>query len=196
MSNGIRIVSVNTGPVALLGTPADGPVYSAVRKHTVDDQVVALVRNGIKGDRQPEGRTGKRVPVDPLAAVYAYPITYYPAWGRVLRRALRPGALGENLTVDGILEQDVRIGQRWLWGNTILEVTGPGLPNDELDLLYGADVTGAMRRSGFCGWHMTVVRGGSVSVSSVVTAVSGAPDSPTIADAFRRYLAANSSGRP
>lgn len=52
---------------------------------------------------------------------------------------LFPGALGENLTISGIDRRDMRIGQRYRAGGTIIELTRVRVPCATLDV-YGSDI--------------------------------------------------------
>ncbi len=61
-------------------------------------------------------------------AVYWYPAEHYAAWSAELGRALGYGTFGENLTVEGFVETDVRLGDAIRVGGALLAVTRPRLP--------------------------------------------------------------------
>jgi MOSC domain-containing protein YiiM len=71
-------------------------------------------------------------------AVYAYPAEHYAFWRRALGDASLPwGAFGENLTTEGLLESDVRVGDRYRVGTAELVVTQPRLPCYKLGIRFG-----------------------------------------------------------
>jgi MOSC domain-containing protein YiiM len=81
-------------------------VSTSIFKEPVDRRVL-LRRLGPEGDWQADlschGGLHK--------AAYAYPIEHYPFWSEELERDdLRPGQVGENLTVEGLTEEQVRLG--------------------------------------------------------------------------------------
>src|SRR5262245_51183047 len=59
-------------------------------------------------------------------AVYAYPLEHYAWWAQELDRDdLRPGQFGENLTVAGLVEDTVHLGDVFRIGSVLLQVTQP-----------------------------------------------------------------------
>src|SRR5690606_37749501 len=90
---------------------------------------VALASLGLEGDEQVDlsvhGGLDK--------AVYVYPAEHYPFWQTVRAQAghtapLSHGGLGENLTVTGLLEPRVWVGDRLRIGEVELVVTQPRSP--------------------------------------------------------------------
>src|SRR4051812_40933266 len=74
----------------------------------------------------------------PEKAVYAYPCEHYPFWHRELAEAQLPwGAFGENLTTDGLLEDEVWIGDRYRIGSAEFVVTQPRTPCYKLEVRFG-----------------------------------------------------------
>src|SRR5213080_3787881 len=62
-------------------------------------------------------------------AVYAYPSEHYESWRRELPGMDLPWAVfGENLTIAGLLEGDVRIGDHFRVGSAEFVVTQPRMP--------------------------------------------------------------------
>lgn len=61
-------------------------------------------------------------------AVYLYGQPDYDWWSEQLGRELSPGTFGENLTINGLESADLHIGDRFLIGDVILEVTSPRIP--------------------------------------------------------------------
>ncbi|MGH7259806.1 MAG: MOSC domain-containing protein [Nitrospiraceae bacterium] len=75
----------------------------------------------------------------PFKAVYAYPVEHYPEWARELKRDdLFPGQFGENLTVEGMTEDQVHIGDVFRVGGAVLQVTQPRVPCYKLAAKMGS----------------------------------------------------------
>ncbi|MEZ4241381.1 MAG: MOSC domain-containing protein [Myxococcota bacterium] len=63
----------------------------------------------------------------PDKAVHAYPLAHYASWAAELPSAgMEVGAFGENLTVEGVTEADICLGDRWRVGSALLEVSQAG----------------------------------------------------------------------
>ena len=96
-------------------------VYTGVWKHPVDGP--AMVRRlNIDGDGQGDlaGHGGEQ------RAVLVYQAGSYRHWQQHLGRDdLGYGAFGENLTVDGLADDEVCIGDRYRIGGAEFEVTQP-----------------------------------------------------------------------
>ncbi len=58
-------------------------------------------------------------------AVMVYQLASYRYWEQYLKRSLEHGEFGENLTVDGLADDEVCIGDRYRVGTALLEVTQP-----------------------------------------------------------------------
>jgi len=91
---------------------------------------------GLDGDGQadPENHGGEYL------AVYAYSIEYYAYWApRLDRKAdeIPHGSFGENFTVEGMLDDEVSIGDVYRIGTALVQVTQPRPPCYKLDLRLG-----------------------------------------------------------
>jgi MOSC domain-containing protein YiiM len=117
-----QIVSVNVGlprEVEWRGRT----VSTGIFKEPIEGRVRVLELN-LKGD----GQADLTVHGGPAKAVYLYPAEHYPYWQTELARDLPWGMFGENLTTDGLLEDEVNIGDRFRIGATELVVTQPRMP--------------------------------------------------------------------
>ena len=73
-------------------------------------------------------------------AVYCYPVEHYSYWKKKLPgRELPLGSFGENLTTEGMLENDVHIGDRFAINDAEVVVTQPRLPCYKLGMRFQAD---------------------------------------------------------
>lgn len=97
-------------------------------------------------------------------AVNVYPSEHYPHWleSGVLA-AGHPGQFGENFTVQGLLETEVCIGDRFRVGDAVVEVSQPRQPCWKLAHFVGcADLVKRVIEAGRTGWYFRVLEPGQV----------------------------------
>lgn len=163
----MRLISVNVGrprTVAYRGrrvrtaidkTPVAGPAH--------------VGRLGIDGDRQAD----RRFHGGEDKAVYAYPSEHYNYWMGELGREFPWGHFGENFTVEGLLEDQVCIGDIWRVGQARFEVTQPRTPCYKLAMKMGIDdFIERFSASSCTGFYLRVLAEGSVSADGVITRVT------------------------
>jgi MOSC domain-containing protein YiiM len=122
-------------------------------------------------------------------AVYAYPAEHYEYWRHELPGTDLPwGVFGENLTVDGLLEREVRIGDRFRMGSSELVVTEPRLPCYKLGIRLGRrDIVKRFLRSGRTGFYFGVTVEGDVGAGDSIELVARADEDLTIANIVDLY---------
>lgn len=177
MTGRVELISVNVSGPKLLGQHRGRPVSSAIAKVPVTVGELWLDRLNLEGDAQADlevhGGYDK--------AVYAYPSEHLPGWSVELGQELGPAAFGENLTTAGVTEDDVCIGDRWAWGDAVLEVSQPRAPCFKLAIHRGrGDIARRMTQSGRTGWYLRVLEPGRVPVSGPVTVVERHPMGATV----------------
>jgi MOSC domain-containing protein YiiM len=154
-----RLVSVQVGRIALL---RPNGVPSAFIKCPVEG-TVAVTTLGLVGDQQAD----LRVHGGPEKAVYGYALSSYAVWRLSFPEhgALwMPGGLGENLTIDGIDEEMVHIGDVVRIGTATLQVTQPRQPCFKFALRFGDKrLPKAMIRNGRSGWYYRVIETGALT---------------------------------
>jgi MOSC domain-containing protein YiiM len=127
----MRVVSVNVG-LPRVHTWQGRFVRTAIFKDPIKGPV-ALRGDNFEGDAQADlsvhGGKDK--------AVYAYPADHYADWQALLGRDLSPGAFGENLTTEGLIEEHTHIGDEFRVGTARLVVTQPRMPCHKLGLRFG-----------------------------------------------------------
>ncbi len=140
---------------------------------------VAVRRLGLEGDEQAD----LEVHGGPLKAVYAYPSEHYPLWREELPGTdLRWGAFGENLTVQGLSEDRVRVGDRFRIGTAVLAATKPRFPCFKLGIKFGReDLVDRFLASGRTGFYLRVLEEGALAAGDAIEALGGEADGPTIA---------------
>lgn len=86
-------------------------------------------------------------------AICCHPSQHYSYWNQYFGWDLAPGAFGENLTLDGLSEIDVCVGDIWQVGETRLQVSQPRVPcwkqSDKLGQVGFEKLTTQTGRSGF-----------------------------------------------
>lgn len=165
-----RVVSIQVGlPTTMETIGAGGTVErwtSAIKKRQVDGPVW-VGRENLVGD----GQADLKYHGGPDKAVMAYSAAHYPAWQAQLNRPLDPGAFGENLTIDGLDESTVCIGDTYLVGDTcVVQVSQPRQPCWKLSRRWEIpDLEAWVRTSGRTGWYFRVLSEGFIEAGSVVT---------------------------
>jgi MOSC domain-containing protein YiiM len=159
----LRILSVNVARPGIIAVMNGEPVLSAIAKKPLESQQVFVSALGIDGD----GQADLTVHGGFDKAVYAYPASHWPWWETQHRLPCRPGTFGENLTLESGDESQIRIGDRFAWGDAELEVAQPRGPCFKLNLHTGHDdAAQIMTLSGRCGFYLRVTREGFAPVSS------------------------------
>ena len=143
----------------------------------------------LEGDRQSD----LSVHGGPAKAVYAYPSEHYDYWRRELPGLDLPwGAFGENLTTEGLLEPDLRIGDRLRVGTSELLVTQPRMPCYKLAVRFGRDDMVrrflASRRSGF---YFAVLHEGEVGAGDSIDFTVRDDHDVSVADVTSLYVHAD-----
>ena len=123
-------------------------------------------------------------------AVYAYPMEHYAAW----RTALGPGVLerfgygafGENLTIEGILENELCVGDELKIGSANFMVQAPRIACFKLATKFGiGDMPKRFGASGRSGFYLRVMEEGEVKVGDEMVMTSRADDAISVADLNR-----------
>ena len=160
-----RVASLRVGHVAPLGPER---VASAFLKSEMIGPLLAGAL-GLDGDQQAD----LSVHGGPEKAVYAYPSARYADWSGAfpdLASRFVAGAMGENLTIDGMIEDDLCVGDIHAVGGALLQVCQPRQPCFKLALALGEPrLAKHMVRTGHSGWYYRVVREGPVAAGDAVT---------------------------
>jgi len=182
-----RVVSVNVARASEIEI-AGRSVLTAIGKRAVADRR-GVGTMGIEGDEQAD----PSVHGGPAKAVYAYPSEHYRFWQTVRAQAgvapwdepLAPGALGENLTIEDVVETDVFVGDVLRFPDCALAVSQPRLPCFKLNAAMGfAHAAKLMVESAWCGWYLTVREPGTIAAGDAFDVVAG-PREVSIWELFR-----------
>ncbi len=174
----MRVVSVNVGQPREVDWRGRS-VTTGIFKEPVPGRV-PLRRHNLEGDRQAD----PSVHGGPDKAVYAYPVENYDYWrGQLPGRDLPPGIFGENLTVEGLTEDAVHIGDELRVGTARLVVTQPRMPCYKLGLRFGDPGMVkrflAARRPGF---YLGVVEEGAIGAGDPIERLREGEDRVAVAE--------------
>lgn len=119
-------------------------------------------------------------------AVYAYPYEHYAYWSRELGRAdFSYGQFGENFTIEGLLEEEVCIGDVYRIGEAIVEVTQPRAPCYKLaHKMEMPTFVKLFTQSERIGFYMAVVQEGEVGAGDSITRLLAGPEQMTVKEIF------------
>lgn len=167
-------------------------VLTAIHKQPVTGPVSVLPL-GLGGDDQADlsvhGGLDK--------AVYAYPSEHYPFWLKAradagvspMDNALPWGSVGENLSLQGLLETGVWVGDVLQFPHCALRVTQPREPCYKFNAAMGfAGAARAMALAGCCGFYLAVDQPGHLSAGDCFEIQPG-PRRLGIPEMFRAKLA-------
>ncbi len=143
----LRILSVNVSRPRVIGQLHGEDVWSGIDKKPVAEDSVFVGRLDIDGDAQADLSVHGGVD----KAVYVYPADHWPWWEQEKSFGCGPARFGENLTLQGGDEHAVAIGDRFRWGDALLEVSQPRAPCYKLAIHARRDIPQLMTVSARCG---------------------------------------------
>ena len=172
----MKILSVSAARSSL--HPIEGRAApSAISKRPVKGPVL-LGPLGLNGDEQADlsvhGGLSK--------ALYAYPVQHYAFWQGVRAQAgvaaadaaLPHGFVGENLTVEGLDESQMWIGDRWRLPGCVLAVSEPRYPCFKFNAVMGfKQAAKLMAQSGWCGGYLAVIEPGQITAGDEIELLPG-----------------------
>ena len=155
-------------PSAFVKTPVEGPV-----------RVGPL---GLPGDEHVYEDHG-----GPDMAVLVHPLEHYSYWRSLGLELPDVGALAENVTVSGLVETVVHIGDVFELGTSVVQVCQPRRPCYKLAARFGRrDMPILLQDTGFTGYHMRVLAEGTVAAGDTMTLIDrDSSHEMTVAEAGR-----------
>ncbi|HXW62412.1 MAG TPA: MOSC domain-containing protein [Candidatus Acidoferrales bacterium] len=179
----MKIISLNVGLPRRIFY-GDREVMTGIFKSPADGPRM-LYRLNVEGDRQADlnvhGGTNK--------ALYAYPSEHYAYWRQQLPEVdFTWGQFGENVTTEGLWEQDVWIGDVYRMGQAVVKVTQPRMPCYKLGIRFGRDdMVKRFLVSGRSGIYFSVVEQGLLGGGDTIEKISTQSDGISIRDVNRAY---------
>lgn len=178
----MRVHSLYIGAIAT--QIYDGrPVRTAGHKRAVPS--ARLTRLGLVGDEQAD----RRYHGGPDQSLCVYPLEHYATWARELGRELPPGGFSENLTLSGLTEDDVGVGD-------VLGIGPPGEHRVEVQVslprgpcsrvaakLEIPDLVARIKDSGRSGYYLRTLRDGEIRTGDEVVVLQRDPAGVSISEA-------------
>ena len=182
-----RVLSIQTGKarplrvggrklVSAIGkTLRAGPIKVGVLGLAGDEQADLTVHGGLR------------------KAIYALPSEHLPWWQAQRQRQgatmfeedLPPGYLGENLSLEGVFEENLFIGDALQLGDVLLRVTQPREPCGKFNAVMGyGQAAKDMVHSGRCGFYLAVDRPGTLQAGTPFEVIPG-PRLTSVAQALQ-----------
>ena len=156
-------------------------VTTGIFKESVSG-LVRVRKLGLEGDKQVDLTVHGGVE----KAVYAYPSEHYEHWKVALGdRSLPWGMFGENLTTEGLLEQEVRLGDEFRINSATVMVTQPRFPCYKLGIKFGTmQMVRRFQKSGRSGFYLAVLEEGEVEAGDRIDLLHRNTSNPTVSEAF------------
>ena len=163
----MQLISVNVALPKVVNVQGRS-VETGIFKRPVTGSVAVRALN-LDGDRQAD----LSVHGGPDKALYVYSWTNVEFWRKFLRREdLDPGTFGENLTVDGLLDDEVAIGDQLKIGTARFEVTQPRVPCFKLGIALGRpDFPKIFHRGGRNGFYLRVLEEGTIAAGDSIRTI-------------------------
>ncbi|MEX2416013.1 MAG: MOSC domain-containing protein [Paenibacillaceae bacterium] len=156
--NTFKVMSVNVGKPREVAYQ-NKFISTAIWKTAIQGPVM-LTSTNLAGDGQADliNHGGK----DMAVLIYSY--DHYDYWEKQLNRKLEYGSFGENVTVVGLTEHDVCIGDTFEWGEAIVQISQPRYPCYKLSIRHEApEIPQLVLDTGFSGYYVRVLQSGLVS---------------------------------
>jgi len=151
--------------------PVDGPLMLRTLNLDGDGQADLTVHGGV------------------TKAAYLYPFEHYAFWKEELPGFDLPmGMFGENFTTEGLLEDEVSIGDQFQIGQAKVMVTEPRMPCFKLGIKFGIrDILKRFLKSRRTGFYFSVLEEGEVQPGDTITSLHRNPDGLTVTDVTDLY---------
>ena len=168
-----REIEVNgkTVRTSIWKNPAQGRVHVSTLNLDGDQQSDLTVHGGVD------------------KAVYLYPSEHYAYWRAELPEIELPwGAFGENFSTEGILEDQIRIGDRLRVGSAEFMVTQPRMPCYKLGIRFNRrDIVKRFLESKRTGFYLSVLREGEVGQGDAINFIEKQESGVTITEIVNLY---------
>lgn len=123
-------------------------------------------------------------------AVYGFASDHYAFWQQQLGQTeIHYGQFGENLTIDGLDENTLCIGDQLQVGESVLEITQPRVPCFKLGLAFSReDMPRLFVQNAATGIYFRVIETGSVASGDEVKLCQAHPAKLSVQRLFKAYF--------
>lgn len=172
-----KLLSLNVGRPETYETNK-GELESAYRKKPVSTPAFLSYWN-FEGDEQADKKNhGGRD-----KAVCLYPAQHYRHWEEHYGQSFAFPSFGENITVEGVSEEEVHIGDIFQMGEALLQISEPRKPCYIIARTHGIDDFPAqVMKEGFTGFYLRVLKEGTVQAGDYLSLVEAHPAGVTVDD--------------
>lgn len=179
----MKLIAVSVGLPRIVTNNGE-PVSTGIFKQPVSGRV-AVRKLNLDGD----GQADLSVHGGPTKAVYVYPSEHYGFWKQEFPEMKLPwGMFGENFTSAGLLESEVKIGDKFRVGSTLLMATEPRLPCYKLGIKFGrADIIKRFLASERTGFYFAVLEEGEVGAGDPIERIEEGRHTVTVRDIVALY---------
>ena len=173
-----KVISLNVGLPQTVNFRGQA-VTTGIFKEPVRARI-KLRRLNLDGDKQAD----LTVHGGPDKALYSYPAEHYDYWKRRLPNMKLPwGMFGENLTTEGLLEDQVNIGDVFRIGSGEVVATQPRMPCYKLGVKFGRmDIVRQFMESKLTGIYFRVLKEGEVGAGDEIKLISRDENNVTVKD--------------
>ncbi|MGG1519241.1 MOSC domain-containing protein [Paenibacillus oryzisoli] len=127
-----------------------------------------VTKLGLEGD----GQADLTVHGGADKALCVYPEEHYAYWEEKRGQRIEPVTFGENLTVRGMLEQDVCIGDIYAIGDALVQVSQPRQPCHKLaKRMDWPQAALYVQETGYTGYYFRVLQEGKIAQASTIKLV-------------------------
>ncbi|TAF46194.1 MAG: MOSC domain-containing protein [Sphingobacteriales bacterium] len=187
MNKNIAIHSINIKGEAELLVADHQSAHTAYNKQAITIGAIYLTFTGFKGDividTKHHGGNDK--------AVCCYNADRFMHWKNTLDIDMKAGAFGENLTLLGnvALEENVYIGDRYMLGESMVEVSEPRGPCYMIGIRYNYKKFPVLcQETGYTGFYFRTIKEGWVKPSDTLVHVSAHPAMVSVMEVnYTRY---------
>jgi MOSC domain-containing protein YiiM len=164
-----QVKSINIGKVENLSY-GKTVISTAIRKRSGPGKDF-LTKIGLIGDEQAYKDHGGK---DKALCVYSY--NRYAYWNNIIHNMIDDSLFGENITVYGLTEEKVHIGDIFAFGEAVIQVSEPRNPCYKLAKKYDVpNLALEMQQTGYTGFLCRVLQEGNVSASDCLQLVASHP---------------------
>ena len=178
MSSPVKVDALFAGQPQPLG-PRGAP--SSIVKSAVSQLTVHL--DCTDEDQQ----SNKKLHGGPEKVLHQFsPLHYFTLRKHFPDGKFEPGSIGENISVDGMDDATVYIGDVWKFGEVVLQVSAPRAPCSKISQRFNIqNLDRFVGERGITGWYYRVLETGVISVGDSVTLVSREDDTVNVQTLMR-----------
>lgn len=178
MSSPLKVDALFAGQPQPLG-PRGAP--SSIVKSAVSQLTVHL--DCTDEDQQ----SNKKLHGGPEKVLHQFsPLHYFTLRKHFPDGEFEPGSIGENISVDGMDDATVYIGDVWKFGEVVLQVSAPRAPCSKISQRFNIqNLDRFVGERGITGWYYRVLETGVINVGDSVTLVSREDDTVNVQTLMR-----------